>query len=418
MTDPDKAAKAGTRAAAKTRNGSALPAGPMSAGAGVDSQPPERAPIDQLCINTIRTLSMDTVQQAGSAHPGLPTALAPVAYALWQGFLRFDPAHPLWPNRDRFVLSDGHASMVLCALLHLTGTRAVDTNGQCLDRLLVSLDDIGHIRASNSHRPGHPDHSLTTSTESLSGPLGQGCAASVGMAITERLWAAHFNRPGFALFDYDVYAVCGDDDILGGITSEVASRAGHLMLGNLCWIYHNNRITSEGHADLALSDDVAARFLAYGWNVQKVSDANDTSRIARAIEAFGRVHDVPTLIILESHTGFAAPYKHDTAAELGQPAGEEQTRLAKRSYNWPEDAKFLVPEGVRAHFDASIGRRGRRLEAAWTARLAAYRAQYPALAEEIDRMRARDLPGDWERALADLAADPKALRHVLRLPRC
>ena len=348
--------------------------------------------IDQLCINTIRTLSMDAVQQANSGHPGTPMALAPVIFTLWQRFLRFDPADPVWPNRDRFVLSNGHASMLLYAMLHLTGTRAVDADDAHLDEPSVSLDDIKRFRELGSHCPGHPEYRLTTGVETTTGPLGQGCATSVGMAIAERWLAEHFNRPEFALFDYDVYAMCGDGDMMEGVTSEAASLAGHLMLGNLCWIYDSNRITIEGHTDLAFSDDVAARFLAYGWNVQCVGDANDTGRLAQAIETFGRVHDVPTLIIVESHIGYGAPHKHDTSAAHGEPLGEEEIRLAKRSYGWPEDARFLVPDGVRQHFHAGIGQRGQRLQAEWAVRLEAYRAKYPALAGEIDRMQSRELP--------------------------
>lgn len=413
MTDPDNVAKAALLELARARDGSALPAWPVRAGAGIDDRPRSSAPIDQLCINTIRTLSMDAIHQAGSAYPDMPIAPAPVLYTLWQKFLRFDPTHPLWPNRDRFVLSSGPASILLHAMLHLTGTRAIDASGQCLDRLAVSLDDISHVGALGSHRSAHLEHGRTTGIEAIAGPLGQRQATSVDMAIAERWLAAHFNRPGFALFDYDVYAVLGDGDMIEGVASEAASRAGHLMLGNLCWIYHSNRITIKGHADPAFSDDVAARFLAYGWNVQKVSDANDTGRIAQAIEAFGRVHDVPTLIIVESRIGNGARHKTDTRAAHSQPAGEEEIRLAKRSYGWPEDAKFLVPEGVRAHLDASIGRRGRRLQAAWTARLAPYGAQYPALAEEIDRMQARGLPGDGEQPLTSLFGESKTLRDVM-----
>ena len=352
---------------------------------------------------------MDAVQQADSGHPGTPMALAPVIFTLWQRFLRFDPDDPIWPNRDRFVLSNGHASMLLYAMLHLTGTKAVDAEYARLDEPSVSLDDIKRFRELGSHCPGHPEYHLTTGVETTTGPLGQGCATSVGMAIAERWLAEHFNRPDFAVFDYDVYAMCGDGDMMEGVTSEAASLAGHLMLGNLCWIYDSNRITIEGHTDLAFSDDVAARFLAYGWNVQRVGDANDTGRIAQAIETFGRVHDVPTLIIVESHIGYGAPHKHDTSAAHGEPLGEEEIRLAKRSYGWPEDARFLVPDGVREHFHAGIGQRGQRLQAAWAAQFEAYRAKYPDLADQIDRMQSRELPDGWDLALPDFAADSKGL---------
>ncbi len=381
-------AKAALRSASPRRDAGPSSGGLVHPGDGAGSHRRASASIDQLCINTIRALSMEPAQQADSGQPGTPMALAPVIFTLWQRFLRFDPADPIWPNRDRFVLSNGHASMLLYAMLHLTGTRAVDADYKRLDLLSVSLDDIKHFRELSSHCPGHAEYHLKTGVETTTGPLGQGCATSVGMAIAERSLAKHFNRSGFAVFDYDVYAMCGDGDMMEGVSSEAASLAGHLMLGNLCWIYDSNRITIEGHTDLAFSDDVAARFLAYGWNVQRVGDANDTRRIAQAIEAFGRVHDVPTLIIVE----YGAAHKQDTSATYGAPLGEEEVRLAKRSYGWPEDARFLVPEGVREHFHTGIGQRGKRLQAAWAIRLEAYRAKYPALADQIDRMPARELP--------------------------
>jgi transketolase len=365
--------------------------------------------LDQSCINTIRTLSMDAVQQAESGHPGTPMALAPVVYTLWQRFLRFDPEDPIWPNRDRFVLSNGHASMVLYAMLHLTGVKAVNAEYERPGELSVTLDDIKRFREINSMCPGHPEYHLTTGVETTTGPLGQGCATSVGMAIAERWLAHHFNRPDFTVFDYDVYAMCGDGDMMEGITSEAASLAGHLMLGNLCWIYDSNRITIEGHTDLAFSDDVAARFLAYGWNVKLVGDANDTERIAQAIKAFRHTHDAPTLIVVESHIGYGAPHKHDTSAAHGEPLGVEEIRLAKRSYKWPEDAKFVVPEGVREHFSAGIGQRGQRLRATWMARIEAYRAEHPDLADQIERMQKRELPDGWDVDLPSFPPDSKGL---------
>jgi transketolase len=365
--------------------------------------------LEQSCINTIRTLSMDAVQQAKSGHPGTPMALAPVIYTLWQRFLRFDPEDPIWPNRDRFVLSNGHASMLIYAILHLTGVKAVNDKYEGLGELAVTLDDIKHFREINSKCPGHPEYHLTTGVETTTGPLGQGCATSVGMAIAERWLAHHFNRPDFTLFDYDVYAMCGDGDMMEGVTSEAASLAGHLMLGNLCWLYDSNRVTIEGHTDLAFSDDVAARFLSYGWNVQLVGDANDTERIAQAIETFRNTEDAPTLIIVESHIGYGAPHKHDTSAAHGEPLGVEEIRLAKRSYGWPEDAKFLVPDGVREHFHAGIGQRGQRLRAAWTARFDGYRAKHSDLADQIERMQKRELPDGWDVDLPSFPADSKGL---------
>jgi transketolase len=278
----------------------------------------QRRTLDQLCINTIRTLAMDAVQQANSGHPGTPMALAPVVYTLWQNFLRFDPDGPTWPNRDRFVLSNGHA------MLHLSGVKSDGTKRE----LAVTLDDIKRFRQLGSKCPGHPEYRLTAGVETTTGPLGQGCGNSVGMALAGRWLAQHFNRPDFAMFGYDVYAVCGDGDMMEGVSSEAASFAGHQMLSNLCWIYDSNRITIEGHTDLAFSDDVASRFLAYGWNVEHVGDANDTGRLAQALESFRRTDDLPTLIIVDSHIGYGAPHKHDTSAAHGEPLGEEEVRLA------------------------------------------------------------------------------------------
>jgi transketolase len=365
--------------------------------------------MDRLCIDTIRTLSMDAVQQAESGHPGTPMALAPVVYTLWQRFLRYDPADPAWPDRDRFVLSNGHASMVLYAILHLAGVKAADVvPGSAGDRS-VSLSDIEHFRQLGSKCAGHPEFRLTTGVETTTGPLGQGCATSVGMAIAERWSANQFNRPGFQIFDHDVYAICGDGDMMEGVTSEAASLAGHLMLGHLCWIYDSNRITIEGHTDIALSEDIAARFLAYGWNVIKVGDANDTERFSQAIEEFRLTRTVPTLIIVDSHIGYGAPHKHDTSAAHGEPLGSEEVRLAKRAYGWPEDAKFLVPDGVQAHFRAGIGKRGGKLRADWRALNADYRVAYPELAERIERMEEGLLPDGWDVDLPSFPADMKGM---------
>jgi transketolase len=365
--------------------------------------------IDERCINTIRTLSMDAVQQAESGHPGTPMALAPLVYTIWQTFLRFDPDDPLWPNRDRFVLSNGHASMLLYAILHLSGVKAVNAKYERLGDPAVTLDDIKRFRQLGSKCPGHPEYHLTSGVETTTGPLGQGCGNSVGMALAGRWLAQHFNRRDYAMFDYDVYVVCGDGDMMEGVSSEAASFAGHQMLGNLCWIYDSNRVTIEGHTDLAFSDDVAARFLAYGWNVLRVGDANDTERLAQAIATFRHTPDVPTLIIVESHIGYGAPHKHDTSAAHGEPLGEEEIRLAKRSYGWPEDAKFLVPDGVREHFREGMGRRGRGLHEAWKTIFESYRRKYPDLADQIQRMQRRELPDGWEADLPVFAADPKGL---------
>jgi transketolase len=380
-----------------------------SAGKNGNGSAQSKQSMDHLCIDTIRTLSMDAVQQANSGHPGTPMALAPVVYTLWQRFLRFDPDDPAWPNRDRFVLSNGHASMVLYALLHLIGVKALSANVNGEGELSVTLEDIKRFRQIDSKCPGHPEYRLTPGVETTTGPLGQGCANSVGMAVAERWLAQHFNRPDFPVFDHDVYAVCGDGDMMEGVSSEAASLAGHLMLGNLCWIYDSNRITIEGHTDLAFSDDVAARFLAYGWNVRRVGDANDTERIAEAIEAFRRTGDVPTLIIVESHIGYGAPHKHDTSAAHGEPLGVEEIRLAKRSYGWPEDAKFLVPDGVREQFNNGIGQRGHQLRSAWLVLIEAYRIAYPDLADQLERMQKHELPDGWDAELPSFPADVKGL---------
>jgi transketolase len=365
--------------------------------------------MDKLCIDTVRTLAMDAVQQADSGHPGAPMALAPVAYALWQGFLRFDPDDAAWPNRDRFVLSNGHASMLLYAMLHLTGVRALDGDRHPLPGAAVTLGDIERFRQLDSVCPGHPEYGHTAGVETTTGPLGQGCATSVGMAIAERWLASRFNRPGFPIIDHDVYAICGDGDMMEGVASEAASLAGHLMLGHLCWIYDSNRVTIEGHTNLAFSDEVEARFLAYGWNVLTVGDANDTARVAEAIRAFQETRTAPTLIIVGSVIGYGAPHKQNTSAAHGEPLGVEEIRLAKRAYGWPEDSRFLVPDGVREHFDAGFGQRGRGLRAEWGRRLEAYRIEHPALAAEFDLLGLGAPPQGWDADLPAFPADAKGL---------
>jgi transketolase len=368
----------------------------------------DQARLDQLCINTIRTLSMDAVQQANSGHPGTPMAMAPIAYCLWQRFLRFDPEHPIWPNRDRFVLSAGHASMLLYSLLHLTGVKAVNPKYETLGQLSVTLDDIKQFRQIDSKCPGHPEYRWTSGVETTTGPLGQGVANSVGLAIGARWLGQQFNRR-FALFDYDVYALAGDGCLMEGISHEAASLAGHLGLANLCWIYDNNHITIEGNTALACSDDVATRFIGYGWNVTRVGDANDLEMLSRAFETFRRTDDRPTLIIVDSHIGYGAPHKQDTSAAHGEPLGEEEVRLAKRSYGWPEDEKFLVPEGVREHFRAGLGQRGAEQREAWMAELAAYQQEHPELYDQAYRLLRRELPDGWDRELPVFPADPRGL---------
>jgi transketolase len=365
--------------------------------------------IDELCVNTIRTLCIDAVQQANSGHPGTPMAMAPVVYTLWQNFLRFDPADPIWPNRDRFVLSSGHASTLLYSLLHLTGVTSVDENYERLGTPSVALDDLKHFRQLGSKCPGHPEYHLTSGVETTTGPLGQGIANSVGMAIAADWLARYFNRPGFTIFDYDVFALCGDGCMMEGVGSEAASLAGHLRLGNLCWIYDSNHITIEGHTALAFSEDVAARFLGYGWQVLRVSDANDRERIADALANARRIDDRPTLIIVESHIGYGAPHKQDTSGAHGEPLGADEVRATKRRYGWPEDATFLVPEGVYAHFAANFGERGKKLRAEWLALFARYKTAHPDLAEACERMQRRDLPEGWDRDIPVFPADPMGI---------
>jgi len=367
------------------------------------------AKLDQLCINTIRTLSIDAVQQAKSGHPGTPMALAPLVYTLWNRVMRFDPQDPIWPNRDRFVLSNGHASMLLWSALHLTRTCAVNAEYERLGEPSVTLDDIQRFRQLESKAPGHPEYHWVSGVETTTGPLGQGVATSVGMAIGEKWLAGRFNKPGFEIFDYNVYAVCGDGCLMEGVASEAASLAGHLGLDNLCWVYDNNHITIEGDTRLAFTEDVAARFLAYGWNVLRVGDANDCERIEQALDIFRKTRGRPTFIVLDSHIGYGSPNRQDTAAAHGEPLGDEEVRLAKRSYGWPEDQKFLVPDGVYEHFAAGIGARGATLRREWTELYEAYRAKYPELAQEIDLMLRRELPTGWDKNLPVFPVDAKGI---------
>ena len=363
----------------------------------------------QLSINTIRTLSMDAVQQANSGHPGTPMALAPVAYLLWNRFLRFDPDDPIWPDRDRFVLSIGHASMLLYSLLHLAGVKSVNPKYETLGQLSVSLDDIKRFRQLDSKCPGHPEYRWTSGVEITTGPLGQGVATSVGMAIAARWMASYFNKPDFELFSYNVYAVCGDGCMMEGVTAEAASLAGHLKLPNLCWIYDNNRITIEGHTELAFSEDVATRFIGYGWNVTRVGDANDLEMLSRAIQTFQTTQDRPTLIIVDSHIAYGAPNKQDTSGAHGEPLGEEEIRLTKRRYGWPEDEKFLIPDGVREHFQEGMGKRSKVLRETWMERFKEYQRKHPVLADHLYKMQHRQLPEGWDKDLPMFPADAKGM---------
>ena len=364
---------------------------------------------DQLCINTIRTLAMDAVQKANSGHPGTPMALAPVGYTLWNQFLRYHPEHPDWPNRDRFVLSVGHASMLLYSLLHLAGVIEIDEHGKPSGKPAVSLEDIKQFRQLDSKTPGHPEYRMTTGVETTTGPLGQGCANSVGMAMAERWLGERFNGPDRTLFDYSVYVLCGDGDMMEGVTSEAASMAGHLKLANLCWIYDNNTISIEGHTELAFSEDVQTRFEGYGWNTLHVADANDTEALARAIEVFKRTNDAPTLIVVDSVIGYGSPHKHNTAAAHGEPLGEDEIKLTKKAYGWDENSSFLVPDDARTWLrDALVERNAGDYEA-WQAALNALKDQQPDLADELQRMRAGEMPAQWQDNLEAFDADAKGI---------
>ena len=365
--------------------------------------------LDTLSINTIRTLAIDAVQQANSGHPGAPMGLAPVAYELWQEFLRYDPEDPRWPNRDRFVLSAGHASMLLYATLYLAGVRYVDREGKITRDLSVSLEQIKRFRQVDSRTPGHPESHITTGVETTTGPLGQGAGNSVGMAIAERWLAATYNRPGFEIFNYNIYTICGDGDFMEGVAAEAASLAGHLKLANLCWIYDNNRVTLDGPAAWSFSEDVMTRFVGYGWNVTRVSDANDLGMLARAFKTFLATDNKPTLIVVDSHIGYGSPHKQDTNEAHGEPLGEEEVRLAKKFYGWPEDAKFLVPDGVIEHFREGVGKRGRDLRAQWEKYFREYGSQFPKEAAELEMIQNRQLPPGWDKNLPVFPADPKGV---------
>jgi len=365
--------------------------------------------LDELAINTIRTLSIDAVQQANSGHPGTPMALAPLVYVIWNEVMRFDPQDPIWPNRDRFVLSNGHACMLLWSVLYLTQTRAVNAQYERLGEPAVTLDDIRHFRQLGSKAPGHPEYHLTSGVEATTGPLGQGIADSVGMGIARKWLGSRYNKPGFDLFDYNIYAVCGDGCLMEGVGSEAASLAGHLGLDDLCWIYDNNHITIDGNTRITFTEDVAARFLAYHWNVLRVGDANDLESIAEALAVFRKTKERPTLIVLDSHIGYGSPHKVDTSAAHGEPLGEDEVRLVKRAYHWPENAKFLVPDGVMEHFADGIGRRGGKARRDWEAMFAKYRARFPDLATEIDLMQMRELPAGWDRNLPSFPPDAKGI---------
>jgi len=365
--------------------------------------------LDTLCINTIRTLAIDAVQQANSGHPGAPMGLAPVTYCLWEKFLRYDPADPTWLNRDRFVLSNGHASMLLYAMLHLAEVRQVDDQGHVTKELAVPMEEIKRFRQLGSRTPGHRESHITTGVETTTGPLGQGVGNSLGMAMASRWLAAIYNRPGYEIFDWNVYAMCSDGDLMEGIGGEAASLAGHLKLSNLCWMYDHNSITLDGPANWSFSEDVATRFIGYGWNVTRVSDANDLEMISRAYEVFKKTTDRPTLIIVDSHIGYGSPHKQDSNAAHGEPLGEDEVKLVKKFYGWPEDAKFLVPDGVREHFREVVGKRGADLRAKWSKTFNEYSQKFPELAEQLSQIQHHELPSGWDKNLPTFPADAKGV---------
>ena len=361
--------------------------------------------LDLLAINTIRTLAMDAVQKAKSGHPGTPMALAPVAYTLWNRVLRYDPADPAWPNRDRFVLSVGHASMLLYSLIFLAGIKKEPGANEPA----LTIADLKSFRQIDSKTPGHPEYGFTTGVETTTGPLGQGCGNSVGMAMASRWLGARYNKPGATVFDFDVYNFCSDGDLMEGVASEAASLGGHLGLSNLCWIYDDNKITIEGDTPLAFTEDVGRRFEAYQWNVIHLGDANDTEAFLAALEAFKAEPKRPTIIIVHSIIGYGFPTKAGTHKAHSDAPGEDEIRGAKKAYGWPEDAQFLVPEGVREHFDAGIGKRGAELNAAWKKSFAAYKNNNGELAGEIEHILAKTMPTSWDKALPVFPADEKGM---------
>ncbi|MCA9132595.1 MAG: transketolase [Planctomycetales bacterium] len=365
--------------------------------------------IEKLAVDTIRTLSMDAVQAANSGHPGTPMALAPVAFQLWSEALRYDPAQPLWPNRDRFVLSCGHASMLLYSMIHLAGVKATDREGRVLDRPSISLDDIRRFRQLHSPCAGHPELGEAAGIETTTGPLGQGVGNSVGMAIASRWLAATYNRPGYNLFDYNTYALCSDGDLMEGVACEAASLAGHLQLANLCWIYDDNRITIEGSTDLAFSEDVARRFEGLGWNTLHVADANDREALEQALANFRACQDKPTLILVRSVIGFGSPNKADTHGAHGAPLGEEEIKLTKKAYGWPSEEKFLVPDEVPEYFQETLGKRGAKAHSQWQEQLNKYGAEYAREAGELQAMFAGKLPVGWDSGLETFPADAKGM---------
>ena len=363
---------------------------------------------ERLQIDTIRTLSMDAVQKANSGHPGTPMALAPVGWTVWSKFLRYDPGTPDWPNRDRFVLSVGHASMLLYSLLHLAGVEEIDADGKKTGNEAVSLHDIEQFRQLSSKTPGHPEYRHTTGVETTTGPLGQGCGNSVGMAIAERWLAARYNRPGFDLFDHDVYVLCGDGDMMEGVSAEAASVAGHLKLSNLCWIYDSNHISIEGDTALAFDEDVGKRFEAYGWNVIHVDDANDTAAMTKALETFRATDDRPTFIVVHSVIGWGSPRAGSEKAH-GEALGEENVAKTKEAYGWPADKQFYIPDGVMEAFGGAVRGRGARAREEWEALRAKYSEAHADAAKELDLLLADKLPDGWDADIPVFEPDAKGI---------
>ena len=369
--------------------------------------------ISRLAVDTIRTLSMDGVQAANSGHPGTPMALAPVTFQLWTDALTYDPQNPEWANRDRFVLSCGHASMLLYSMIHLAGVRGVDAHGKVTSDESITIENIKNFRQLNSPCAGHPELGYAAGIETTTGPLGQGVGNAVGMAIAAKHLGARYNRPGFDLFDYDVYALCSDGDMMEGVASEAASIAGHLKLSNLCWIYDDNGITIEGHTDLAFNENVGHRFQGYGWHTILVEDANDLVALKKAFDEFKATKDKPTLIIVRSVIGFGSPNKANTHNAHGAPLGEDEIKLTKKAYGWPENEKFYVPDEVRKVFADTMGKRGKQASTAWSKLFADYQAKFPKEAAEVHSIVHRELPLGWDSGLKPFAADPKGLQLAL-----
>ena len=364
---------------------------------------------EELAIDTIRTLSMDAVQKANSGHPGAPMALAPVAYTIWQKHLRYDPKNPIWPDRDRFILSNGHASMLLYSMLFLTETAKITDDYQVLNEPSIDLDAIEHFRQSGSVTPGHPEYRHTSGVETTTGPLGQGVATSVGMAIAERWLATHYNRPGHEIVNHRFYVICGDGCMMEGVSGEAASLAGHLRLSHLCWIYDSNTISIEGHTTLAFTEDTAKRFESYGWHVEHVDDANDTQTLDAALSRFEQRTDKPTFIVVKSIIGYGAPHKQNTEKAHGEALGEDEVKAAKRFYGWPEDKTFYVPDGVKELFRDGMGKRGAELSHAWEEKFQAYAQEYPELAKEFDQIQKRELPEGWDKDIPTFPTDAKGV---------